>query len=247
MWWPAVFWILLIPLIVVEFIVFIKTRKVSWLIYALAIFTYVIAVTYTIDVFDMGRNAVILTLLASAALMWYIGRQLQNPIKESKTKRNIIIAIGAVMLVLIIISVAFGRAQEQVTPVPSISADSVIVPRDARGEPKPLPGNGATLLRRTVTNNFILPVPVDQNDYRACLSTTQGLQDLYYVSEYQENLEVNPGQTKTFSISFGAAYLDPSVKPIEVFVYEFDNDGEYSYVSCQTLSDREAQYRIPVQ
>jgi hypothetical protein len=170
MWWQVVFWLLLVPLIVIEFFLFLKTRKYSWLIFALAIFTYVVAVNYIIDVFDLGRNAIIIILLASAGVMVLIGRQLRKEASHPKAERIAALAIAALMIIIFVVSVIFGKAVETVTPASSIAAREIAYyPQDQQRSPKdaiPAPNSQVTILTRTVTNTFFLPVPIVQKNYR---------------------------------------------------------------------------------
>jgi hypothetical protein len=248
MWWPIVFWILLIPLIVIELIVYIKTRKLSWLVYALAIFTYVVAVTYTINVFDLGRNAVILILLASAGLMWLLGKRLGKTYTPIKPLRTTAIIIAAIMVILFVISVVFGKAQETITPVPFVKLDDVAIRYNERGEDlKPMAMSQVTLLKREISNSFFLPVPIVHHDYRACLATDKDPQELYMNSDYiQEHEEVGPGQAKVISVRFSPARIAKDIVAREVLVYE-SSSRSYSWAPCTDVSDREPTYRIPVQ
>jgi hypothetical protein len=247
MWWPVVFWILLIPLIIVEFIIFLKTKKFTWLVYALAIFTYVIAVTYTIDVFSLNRNIVILVLLISAGLMAWLGRQFsRKPSKTAGVRKTAIIVIAVVMALLFLTSIVFGRMQETVKPVASVKASSITFTYDGRSAEKPYPSQPVTVLTRELRNQFILPVPIVQKQYRMCLRTTTSWQELYANSPYMENEEVGPGQTKTITVQTSPVSVNLQEQPLEILVYENDLGKGYSYASCNDLANVPVLYKIPV-
>lgn len=66
--WP-VFLILLIPILIVLFVVYLRGRKLYRLCYISSVFTYAMWVMYFIDAFDLGRNSIILLLAFSSLLM----------------------------------------------------------------------------------------------------------------------------------------------------------------------------------
>jgi hypothetical protein len=242
MWWPFVFWILLIPLVVVEFVLYLKTRKISWLIYALAIFTFVVAVTYTIDVFDLGRNAIILILLACSALMIVLGRTISRAPRDTGFNRTVAGALGALMLVVLVVSVLLGRLDEQIKPVAQIDADELLFDEPAK-EPRIAE---IVVLERVLTNNFILPVPIRQHDYRGCLVTKRGLLNVYLYTRGMEYPEVAPGQTRTVSMITNPQYYSKGEEASELLIYDFgEQQGYYSESSCESYT-REPIFRIPV-
>jgi hypothetical protein len=90
MWAPVVFWVLLVPLLVVLFVVYLKSRTLFRLLYILAVFTYAMTVMYTIDAYDLGRDAIIGILLFSAVLMMLVGwwfRKLGSHARKGGRKR----------------------------------------------------------------------------------------------------------------------------------------------------------------
>lgn len=225
-WWVAVFWILLIPLVAVEIIVYLKSKKFFWLIYALAIFTYVIAVCYTIDAFDVGKNAIILTLLGSAVLMFLVGRQLGKKNKKQKrvSKSMVwsIVALGALIVIVFTVSVIFGTLAQSTTPAASIAAAKIQV-----NNPKsegPFPAGSITVMTTTYTNSFYLPVPVKQEYYTVCLVTSTGSVLLNQIYTAQEQFpEVGAGKTKSveYKVQPNTIY-DPNATsvPQKVLVYK---------------------------
>lgn len=70
--WP-VFLILLIPLLIVLFVVYLRGRKLYRLCYISSVFTYAMWIMYLIDAFDLKRNSILLLLAFSSALMIFLG------------------------------------------------------------------------------------------------------------------------------------------------------------------------------
>jgi hypothetical protein len=224
-WWVAVFWILLIPLVAVEIIVYLKSKKFFWLIFALAIFTYVIAVCYTIDAFDAGKNTIILTLLGSAALMFLVGRQLGKKNKKQKRASKgmlwAIAALGALIIIVFTFSVIFGKLVESTTPVSSVEASKIQI-----SSPKtegPYPAADVKLMTTVYKNTFFMPVPVKQEYYRVCLYTTAGPVQLSQVYTAQEQFpEIAAGETKSVDFKVNPNQLyDPNStsKPEKIVIY----------------------------
>ena len=232
-WWMVVFWLLLVPLIIVELVVYLKSKKFYWLIYALAIFTYVISVCYTVDVFDLGKNAVILVLLASAALMFIVGRQLGKKVKPQKRvrpcARSALIALGAVLIIVFVVSVVFGKLERTILPETSVDVDKILV--DNPKDQGPYPASSVTIMRMTYTNTFILPVPVKQEYYKVCLVTESGAVQLSqsYAAEDRFN-EVAARSTKTveYKVMPNQVY-DPTavITPKEVLVYATSQEKQW--------------------
>ena len=73
-WAPAVFMMLIVPLIIVLLIVYFKSKQLYRLLYILAVFTYAMTLMYWIDVYTLGRNSIVGLLTLSAILMIMIGR-----------------------------------------------------------------------------------------------------------------------------------------------------------------------------
>lgn len=251
MWWQAVFGILLIPLVVVEFIVFLKTKRFAWLIYALSIFTYVVAVCYTLDVFAAGRNAIILTLLASSVLMALIGWRLGKSRRKAKRISRPILyaAIGlvAVLALLFVVNAVGGPAVERLVPVASIDADEITY-RSEAGKVEPYGPRTITLATRELTNSFWLPLPAERVTYRACVETSLGWSELSWSSDYEQYPEVPARGTSTYDVTFTPAWVDANarVTGTAVLLYAFPNDGmtDRSWAACDTLGEPVA--RIPI-
>lgn len=249
MWWMVVFWLLLVPLVIAEIIIFVRTKKLSWLFFALSIFIYVIAVSYTLDVFDAGRNAVIITLVISAILMALVGRRLGRPATKRKTidKKQLwaAVTILIIMVLIFIISAIFGRASEVVETVDSLRKDEIVQVYDRADEPRPVGRGEVSILTRTLSNDFILPVPIVRKEYKVCIETSQGLEETYPNERYIEQYpEVSPGSTESVEVR---------VMPLSVSQERYE-DVQYSAVlvkeiedyipSCQDMGDPD--YRIPI-
>jgi len=86
MWAQVVFWVLVIPLLIVLFIVYIKSKQLYRLMYILSVFTYSMAIMYSIDAYDLGRNAILGLLAFSAALMMLIGYHFHEIKKDKNTR-----------------------------------------------------------------------------------------------------------------------------------------------------------------
>jgi hypothetical protein len=251
MWWQAVFWILLIPLVIVEIIVFLKTKRFAWLLYALAIFVYVVAVCYTLDVFAVGRNAIILTLLASSALMALIGRRLGKSVSKKRrvSRPTLYFAIGLALALalLFILNVTGGPATERLVPVASIKGVDILFHSEA-GKVEPYGPRTVTLATRELTNTFWLPLPAVGTTYRACVETSNGWSELSWNSDYEQYPEVPARSTKSYAVTFTPAWADATARIIgkDVLLYGFSTDATTNqpWGACDTLGEPLA--RIPI-
>ncbi len=70
--WP-VFLVLLVPLLVVLFVVYLRGKKLYRLCYICSVFTYAMLAMYVIDAYDLRRNSIVLILAFSSLLMIGIG------------------------------------------------------------------------------------------------------------------------------------------------------------------------------
>ncbi|MBS3124912.1 hypothetical protein J4211_01505 [Candidatus Woesearchaeota archaeon] len=73
MWAEIVFWVLLVPLLILLFVVYLKSRQLYRLFYILSVFTYSMLVMYLIDAYSLGRNWILGLLAFSALLMMFLG------------------------------------------------------------------------------------------------------------------------------------------------------------------------------
>lgn len=77
-WAPIVFWILLVPLLIVLLIVYLKSKQLYRLVYIISVFTYAMTIMYWIDAYQLGRNAIVGLLLVSSLLMIYLGYRMKK-------------------------------------------------------------------------------------------------------------------------------------------------------------------------
>ena len=84
MWSVVVFWILIVPLIILMAIVYGTGRKLYRLRYILSVFTYAMTVMYAIDAFELGKNAIISLLAFSSLIMILLGLKF----RRKKRKRR---------------------------------------------------------------------------------------------------------------------------------------------------------------
>ena len=82
--WIA-FWVLLIPLLVILFITYVKTKEWYRLVYLVSVFSYVLMVLYWIDAYSLSRNAIFGLLALSAVVMIWLGWFFSN----AKTRGNL--------------------------------------------------------------------------------------------------------------------------------------------------------------
>ncbi len=238
MWWAIVFWLLLIPLLIVEVFIYVKTKRLYWLVYALAMFTYTITVSYTLDVFNAGRNAIILTLLLSSGLMAFLGHQIGRPSKRrapSRRLRNLSFLIGIVLITVFVLSVLLGKSTETVLPVDSVKASQVVTDGKLRVPDGDI--RAVRVLTRRIRNDFFLPVPVETRDYLVCLETAEGLSQMYASPRRMEE-EVPPKSTLDVMVSVRPALTRST--PQHVLIYE----GVPPYESCDEQDG--PTYTIPV-
>ena len=73
MWVEVVFWALLIPLVALLFVVYLRSKQLFRVSYMLSIFTYSMLIMYSIDAYDLGRNAILGLLFFSTILMMLVG------------------------------------------------------------------------------------------------------------------------------------------------------------------------------
>jgi hypothetical protein len=95
------------------------------------------------------------------------------------------------------------------------------------------------VLERTVSNDFILPVPVVRKEYGFCLETVDQTQPLW--RPYEEPVEeVGPGKTKTIHVRVQPVGIASDDVPVAILIYAEDQD-----LNC-AATDAQPLYRIPV-
>lgn len=68
------FAITLIPVIIALGVSYYKSQDLHPLLYILSLYTFVLTVSYAIDVFELGRNGVLLVLTGAAVTMILLGK-----------------------------------------------------------------------------------------------------------------------------------------------------------------------------
>jgi hypothetical protein len=127
-WMPVVFWILLIPLLVVLLFTYIRGKKLHRLAYILAVFTYTMTIMYWIDAFNLGRNVIISMLLFSSILMIFVGYLMHRKTMIRSRKQNAAFAIASMVLIFLLIIVSALPIGMNVTEqtVESVQRDQII-------------------------------------------------------------------------------------------------------------------------
>lgn len=78
---------LLVPLCIIMIVIYFRTQKLFSLSFSLSALTYLIAMFYTIDAFELERDYIFLALVVSATLMAFVGFYFRHS-KNGKTKRK---------------------------------------------------------------------------------------------------------------------------------------------------------------
>lgn len=171
-WAPIVFWVLLVPLLIVMLIVYLRSKKFSRLVFILSVFTYAMTVMYWIDAYKLGRNAIVGLLVASSILMMYLGWRMHKE-KQKKTNSTRSAKLAALCMVIIAIIVAISAAPIGWN-VSGIAARSVrlsdIQPILEEGQPS-YP-TSFPIYTMTITNNFI-PRQFELPQASVCLYNTE--------------------------------------------------------------------------
>lgn len=266
-WAPVVFWILLVPLLIVMLVVYLRSKKFHRLVYILSVFTYAMAIMYWIDAYQLGRNAIVGLLVASSLLMIYLGRKMHKAKPKKKQTNHHVYAIGSLALIAIIVAISavpFGWSI-QANAVDSLRLSDV-VPVIEEGKPQ-YRTKGVPVYTLTITNNWV-PRQYELPDASACLHNTdkdayQYAETTWDVKEQRSDfgptlnvVELGKG-TKTVSLLLGAS---PQVRPIPVeakpveyeppvydtlylFVKQTDR---YEYIDCYNLQPEQMQDAIVI-
>ncbi len=174
-WAPVVFWVLLVPLLIVMLIVYLRSKRFYRLIYITSVFTYAMTIMYWIDAFKLGRNAIVGLLVASSLVMIFVGWRLHKSTDKKKKKptgHGGTLAIISLVLIGILVglsAVPYGWTV-QTTTVPSLKLDQVVtVYKEGQVEYSKPPVPIYTI---TVTNTFI-PRQYELPNAQACLYNTE--------------------------------------------------------------------------
>lgn len=221
MWWPVVFWVLLVPLLVVLGITYASTRKLYRLCHLLALFTYIVLIAYAIDVFMLNKNWILGLLFLSSLLI--IGTGVYVSKQTPKKKKNqtgvwplwTLLSVMLILLVLGMFGTAFLTRTVQVIPLPTTMP----------------PDESVDVLTLTYTNNYFLPIGLPQNQAQLCSGSSERY-DPWLENTYQDTHEVMPGETKeiTYSLRSGPK-IDPRLNETQKYP-----QGMYIALGEQPLS-----------
>ncbi len=171
-WAPIVFWVLLIPLLIIMLIVYLRSKKFSRLVFILSVFTYAMTVMYWIDAYQLGRNAIVGLLVASSLLMIYLGWRMHRQ-KQKKTNSTKNAKLAALCIVIIAIIVAISAApfgwKVSGTAVQSVRLSEI---QPVLEEGQPSYPTSFPLYTLTITNNFI-PRQFELPQANVCLYNTE--------------------------------------------------------------------------
>lgn len=174
-WAPVVFWVLLVPLLIVMLIVYLRSKRFYRLVYITSVFTYAMTIMYWIDAYRLGRNAIVGLLVASSLVMIFVGwrvHKLTDKKKKKSTGHSGTLAILSLVLIGILVglsAVPYGWTV-QTTTVPSLKLDQLItVYKEGQVEYSKPPVPIYTI---TVTNKFI-PRQYELPNAQACLYNTE--------------------------------------------------------------------------
>lgn len=223
MWWPAVFWILLLPLLIVLGITYASTKKLYRLCQLLALFTYIVMIAYVIDSFMLGKNWILFLLFLSTLLI--IGAGVYVSRKKSRKKKKICVwplwIILGVMFVLLVIGM-FGslylERTVEILPLPETTSDE-----------------GVAVLSLTYTNNYFLPVGFPRTDAQLC-SDGEEYYGPWLENAYQDSYELMPGETNTVNYRLRGG---PNVYPREKIDLDIEETQEYPQGMYIVLGERD--------
>lgn len=263
-WAPIVFWILLVPLIVTLFVVYLRSKKLYRLTTIATVFTYAMFVMYWIDAYRLSRNAIIGLLALSSLLMIGWGYLIHKEKKQKPSRKNAIRAAVSIVLILVIIGLTatnIGITVEEST-VPSVAKTKVLqysAPEDRMMRPRsiePIP-----LHTITVTNNFF-PRQYELPRSAACLiSGTERMElpikwraaedrgDLSFGR--QDYLELGYGEKSATLVLDARPFLPKGEKAVYdhiLLVLEAGDTDDGRYISCWELTPEQISSgrRIPL-
>lgn len=174
-WAPVVFWVLLVPLLIVMLIVYLRSKRFYRLIYITSVFTYAMTIMYWIDAYKLGRNAIVGLLVASSLLMIIVGWRVHKSTDKKKKKPTghggtlAIISLALIGILVGLSAVPYGWTV-QTTTAPSLKLDQVVsVYKEGQVEYSKPPVPIYTI---TVTNTFI-PRQYELPNAQACLYNTE--------------------------------------------------------------------------
>jgi len=170
-WATIVFWVLLVPLIIVMLVVYLRSRKFSRLVFILSVFTYAMTVMYWIDAYQLGRNSIVLLLVLSSLLMMFIGYLMHRQRTEKEAWGSWKTATGCMIIIAIIVALSASPIGWSVTSsaVSSVRLSDI---QPVLEEGQPSYAKSIPIYTTTVTNTFI-PRQYELPQATACLYNTE--------------------------------------------------------------------------
>ncbi|MEM3154565.1 MAG: hypothetical protein QW165_03320 [Candidatus Woesearchaeota archaeon] len=265
-WTPVVFWILLVPLLIIMLIVYLRSKKFSRLVFILSVFTYAMAVMYWIDAYQLGRNAIVLLLVLSSLLMIFVGWLIHREKKE-KPWGGWKLATACMVVIATIVTLSASQIGWTVTSssVPSIKLSELqtVIEEGQPSYPVSYP-----IYTVTVTNTFI-PRQYELPQASACLYNAENKAasnaNVFWDVAGQPSdfgipgniLEVGRGsKTATLKISQNPYYKPvprevkqpvPFEPPVWNELYLFLNTGRtYQYIDCYNFDSLDKSKAIKI-
>src|SRR5574341_490640 len=264
-WAPIVFWVLLIPLLIIMLIVYLRSNKFSRLVFILSVFTYAMTVMYWIDAYQLGRNAIVFLLVISSLLMIFVGWLIHREKKE-KSWGGWKIATTCMVIIAIIVALSASPIGWKIstTSVKSIKL-SELQPVLEEGQPS-YPA-AYPIYTVTVTNTFI-PRQYELPQASACMYNIEkkaaSNANVFWSepgmpSEFGlpgNTIEIGKGsKTATLKISSNP-YYKPSPREAKPAAFEpqvwnelylFLNTGRtYQYVDCYNFDSVDKSKAIKI-
>ncbi len=263
-WAPVVFWVLLVPLLIVMLIVYLRSKRFFRLVYIISVFTYAMMIMYWIDSYKLGRNAIIGLLVLSSLLMIFLGYLMHIDASKKLKRQNAKISITCIVLIAIIITLSAMPIGWQITTsqVSSVSLQD-IMPILEEGKPH-YATPGTNIYSITITNTF-LPRQYELPIANACLYNTE--KNAYQwtnvnwdvtglPSDFGPNLNTielgRETKTANLRITSNPQYRPMPAEPKTAIFEPQEYDKLYlfidtEYVDCYNIQPRDAQKAIIIE
>lgn len=172
-WAPIVFWVLLVPLLIVMLVVYLRSKKFYRLVYILSVFAYAMTIMYWIDAYQLGRNAIVGLLVVSSLLMIGLGYLMHKHVAEKMGGKNVKIAATCLIIITIIVAlsaspIGWQISKHEVTSVRLKDIHRVLM----EGQPDYGPGPGVPVYTIQIKNTFI-PRQYELPQPNACLYNSE--------------------------------------------------------------------------
>jgi hypothetical protein len=182
---------------------YVETDVLDTVFYALGAGSYVVFVSYTLSVFELGDGGVFVLLAGSSALFIALGYASSKGVLDTERRTA---AVGvAVVLVVVLALLGFDVTGEQPTHTAEFE-EEIEVP--------PLPGE-ATVGEVTVENPFPLSRTADVPTYDACLYAPELRRTRARYEDRTRGLVVAGGGSRTFELTVGVSlFYDPETEEL---------------------------------